>query len=212
MKNLARIILKNMAIIAVFTICTYGFTEIPPIVTKGYDMYRNAVNLESISDKIENLKQDDSYVTIDEISEEFKKQILQSEDSRFYHHFGIDPIATVRASVHNIQAGSFVQGGSTITQQLAKNLYFSFEKKLERKVAEVFVVFELEHLLTKDEILELYCNVVYYGEGCYGLQEATEHYYNISPDELSEEQASALVFTIKSPNYYNPNVYENAAA
>ena len=96
-----------------------------------------------------------------------------------------------------------MEGGSTITQQLAKNLYFTFDKKLERKVAELFVAFQLEHMLTKDEILELYCNVVYFGEGCYGLQEASEHYYNISSDELSVEQASALAFTIKRPNYNN---------
>lgn len=212
MKNIALIILKNMAIIVFYTICVYGFTEVRSTVAEGYDMYRNAVGLQSITNKVENLKQDDSYMTIDKISEEFKKQIIQSEDRRFYYHFGIDPIAMARATMHNIQERSFVEGGSTITQQLAKNLYFTFDKKLERKVAELFVAFQLEHMLTKDEILELYCNVVYFGEGCYGLQEASEHYYNISSDKLSEEQASALAFTIKSPNYYNPNVYENAAA
>lgn len=199
-------------IISIFAVCTYGFTEVRSIVAEGYDMYQNAVGLESISNRIEKLKQDDSYITTDEISVEFKKKIIQSEDQRFYYHFGVDPIALGRATMHNIQAFRFVEGGSTITQQLAKNLYFTFDKKLERKVAELFVAFQLEHMLTKDEILELYCNVVYFGEGCYGLEEASEHYYSISSDELSEEQASALAFTIKSPNYYNPNVYENAAA
>ncbi|WP_304508696.1 biosynthetic peptidoglycan transglycosylase [Anaerotignum sp.] len=212
MKNITYIILKNIMIISIFAVCTYGFTEVRSIVAEGYDMYQNAVGLESISNRIEKLKQDDSYITTDEISVEFKKKIIQSEDQRFYYHFGVDPIALGRATMHNIQAFRFVEGGSTITQQLAKNLYFTFDKKLERKVAELFVAFQLEHMLTKDEILELYCNVVYFGEGCYGLEEASEHYYSISSDELSEEQASALAFTIKSPNYYNPNVYENAAA
>ncbi len=212
MKKLTLMILKNMTIIFVYTICMYGFTEVRSIVAEGYDMYRNAVSLDSISNRIEDLKQDDSYITIDKISEEFKKKIIQSEDRRFYYHFGVDPIAMGRATMHNIQERSFVEGGSTITQQLAKNLYFTFDKKLERKVAELFVAFQLEHMLTKDEILELYCNVVYFGEGCYGLQEASEHYYHISSDKLSDEQAWALVFTIKSPNYYNPNVYGNAAA
>lgn len=212
MKNIFFSTLKNILIISIFAVCTYGFTEVHSVVAKGYDMYHNAVSLESISNRIEKLRQDDSYITIDKISEEFKKQIVQSEDRRFYYHFGVDPIALGRATMHNIQAFRFVEGGSTITQQLAKNLYFTFDKKLERKVAELFVAFQLEHMLTKDEILELYCNVVYFGEGCYGLQEASEHYYNISSHELSEEQASALAFTIKSPNYNNPNVYENAAA
>ncbi|MDD3394212.1 MAG: transglycosylase domain-containing protein [Anaerotignum sp.] len=212
MKNTIYSILKNIMIISIFAVCTYGFTEVGSIVAQGYDMYHNAVSLESISSRVENLKQDDSYITIDKISEEFKKEIIHSEDRRFYYHFGVDPISLGRATVHNIHELRFVEGGSTITQQLAKNLYFSFDKKLERKVAELFVAFQLEDMLTKDEILELYCNVVYFGEGCYGLQEASEHYYNISSDKLSEEQASALAFTIKCPNNYNPNVYENAAA
>jgi membrane peptidoglycan carboxypeptidase len=107
-------------------------------------------------------------------------------------------------------AGRFEQGGSTITQQLAKNMYFSFEKKYERKVAELFVAFQLEKELTKDEILELYCNIAYYGEGCYGLKQAAEHYYGVDPLELSEVQIVALVWTLKSPNNYNPNAYKGA--
>lgn len=204
--------LKYIIIFGILAVFTYAFIKVFPIVKEGYNMYYVAVNEESIQTKLDKLKEDDTYITFDKIPEEFKKQILHSEDKRFYYHMGIDPIAIARATVHNIQVGSFQQGGSTITQQLAKNLYFSFEKKLERKVAELFVAFQLETLLSKDEILELYCNVVYFGEGCYGLEEAAEHYYNTQPNSLSEDQIAMLVYTIKSPNYFNPNVCEKIAA
>ena len=106
----------------------------------------------------------------------------------------------------NVVARSTVEGGSSITQQLAKNMYFSFEKRYERKVAELFVAFDLEKSASKDDILEMYCNIAYFGEGCYGLREATLHYYNLEPLEISTEQAASLVKTLKSPNYYNPNM------
>jgi membrane peptidoglycan carboxypeptidase len=187
-----------------------GIIKISPIVVTGYEMYKTAVEAMSISDKVEEIRQDKNYITFDEIPEEYIKQVLRSEDKRFYYHFGFDPISTTRAMANNLMAGRFEQGGSTITQQLAKNMYFSFEKNYERKVAELFVAFQLEKELTKDEILELYCNIAYYGEGCYGLKQAAEHYYGVDPLELSEVQIVALVWTLKSPNNYNPNAYKGA--
>lgn len=187
-----------------------GIIKISPIVVTGYEMYKTAVEAMSISDKVEEIRQDKNYITFDEIPEEYINQVLRSEDKRFYYHFGFDPVSTTRAMANNIMAGRFEQGGSTITQQLAKNMYFSFEKKYERKVAELFVAFQLEKELTKDEILELYCNIAYYGEGCYGLKQAAEHYYGVDPLELSEVQIVALVWTLKSPNNYNPNAYKGA--
>lgn len=185
-----------------------GSLKISPIVSAGYEMYRNATEAISVPDKVEELKQQNSYILFDEIPDGYKEQVLQSEDKRFYYHFGFDPIAMARAMANNLIAGSFVQGGSTITQQLAKNMYFSFEKKYERKVAELFVAFQLEKDLTKDEILELYCNIAYYGEGCYGLKQAANHYYGVEPLDLTNKQIKALVWTIKSPNKYNPNAYK----
>jgi len=187
-----------------------GIIKISPIVITGYEMYKTAIETMSISDKVEEIRQDENYITFDEIPEEYINQVLKSEDKRFYYHLGFDPISTTRAMANNIMAGRFEQGGSTITQQLAKNMYFSFEKKYERKVAELFVAFQLEKELTKDEILELYCNIAYYGEGCYGLKQAAEHYYGVDPLELSEVQIVALVWTLKSPNNYNPNAYKGA--
>lgn len=179
--------------------------KVTPIIVGGYEMYKEAITTQSLEDKINEIKEDDSYISLQNISPEFLDLIIQSEDHRFYSHPGIDLIATTRAMYNNLKAHAFVQGGSTITQQLAKNMYFPFEKKYERKIAELLVAFDLEKTLSKDEILELYCNVIYFGEGCYGLNEATEHYYSVAPDELSTSQSVALIKTIKSPNNFNPN-------
>ncbi len=160
---------------------------------------------ESIEDKVQEIRQKATFIPLDQIPEEYLTALVKSEDQRYYSHHGFDYIATARAMVNNIKARAFKEGGSTITQQLAKNMYFSFEKKLERKVAELFVAKDLERKLSKEEILELYCNVIYFGEDCYGIKEAANHYYGIEPAELSEDQIKALVYTIKSPNNYNPN-------
>lgn len=177
-----------------------------PIVKTGYDMYKDATTHTRVQDRIERLKSDENYVAIEVISPEFLSQVIDSEDRRFYTHSGINLISTTRAMLKNVKAGSTVEGGSSITQQLAKNMYFSFEKRYERKVAELFVAFDLEKIATKDEILEMYCNIAYFGEGCYGIREATLHYYGIEPMDISIEQAASLVKTLKSPNYYNPNM------
>lgn len=178
-----------------------------PIIKSGYDMYKNAINNKSLETAIEEVRNKENYIKIKDISKKFTQEVLKSEDKRFYYHYGFDLLATARAMYNNLKAKSFAQGGSTITQQLAKNIYFSFEKKYERKVAELLVSIDLENMLTKEEILELYCNIAYFGEGCYGVKEAANHYYGVEPNALSNEQISALVFTLKSPNNYNPNVY-----
>lgn len=177
-----------------------------PIIKTGYDMYKDATTHTNLQVRIERLKSDDNYVALEAISPDFLTQVIESEDRRFYTHNGINLISTTRALIKNVMAGSTVEGGSSITQQLAKNMYFSFEKRYERKVAELFVAFDLEKIATKDEILEMYCNIAYFGEGCYGLREATLHYYNLEPLQISSEQAASLVKTLKSPNYYNPNM------
>ncbi|WP_353097589.1 biosynthetic peptidoglycan transglycosylase [Tissierella praeacuta] len=179
-----------------------------PTIITGYKMYKSAINDVSLEDAINEVRENENYITLDKISDKYLQLVVKSEDKRFYHHLGVDFISIGRAMYNNVKAHSLVQGGSTITQQLAKNLYFSFDKKYERKIAETFVAINIENMLSKDEILELYCNIVYFGEGCYGIKEAANYYYNVDPMKLSHEQASALVYTLKSPNYYNPNVYK----
>ncbi len=190
-----------LAILIAFTI---AFIAIIPISFKGYRIYESAVRDTSIQEKVYEIKTDESYATIKEISPLFLLGVLESEDQSFYRHNGIDYKATGRAIINNIKAKKLVEGGSTLTQQLAKNLYFSFEKKFERKIAEIFVVRRLENQLSKNDILELYCNIAYFGESNYGIKEATMYYFDKLPDELSAEEARILVKTLKSPSYYNP--------
>ena len=181
-----------------------------PTVYKGYKLYKAAIKETTIAEKVAEIKRSVNYVDLDDISDYFKDEIIKSEDKRFRFHFGIDPLAIVRAIKNDLLAGSFVEGGSTITQQLAKNMYFDFDKNFERKVAEVFVAFHLEKDYTKDEILEMYLNCIYFGENCYGIKEAANHYYGAVPDNMSKAQADSLVITIKCPNLYNPNEREAA--
>lgn len=174
---------------------------------KGYGMYKDAVNEKSVVELTTSIQREEGFVALSDISSEFKEQLIESEDKEFYEHCGISLKGIGRAVVEDVKARAFVQGGSTITQQLAKNLYFTGEKKMERKFAELFVVYTLEHLYSKDEILELYCNVIYFGEGCYGIQEAAQNYYGVDALYLDKDEAASLVFTIKCPTYYNPNAY-----
>ena len=178
------------------------------IVYRGYDLYRDTIAEASVEERVAELEARPDYLDIADVNPDYLKLLLQSEDRRFYEHSGMDWVAVARALCVDLVNQSFEQGGSTITQQLAKNLCFSFSKRLERKVAEVFVVYDLESLYDKDEILEYYLNIAYYGNGCYGLNAASHYYYGIDPENLDRMQSLALVYTLKSPENYNPEVYD----
>lgn len=199
-----RRLFKGFAITVLVTVLI-GAIVSAPTVYKGYQLYWSVVKETAIAEKVAEIKRSVNYVELDDISDYFKDEIIKSEDKRFWFHFGIDPLAIIRAIKNDILAGSFVEGGSTITQQLAKNMYFDFDKNFERKVAEVFVAFHLEKDYSKDEILEMYLNCIYFGENCYGIKEAANHYYGAVPETISKSQADSLVITIKCPNLYNPN-------
>lgn len=142
------------------------------IIGNGYKLYQSALEEMTIQEKVEKIKQKENYTKIDEVPQMYIDAVISVEDHRFYQHKGIDFIAIGRAFINDIKAMSFVEGGSTITQQLAKNIYFTQEKKLERKIAEVFMARKIEKNYDKDKILELYLNTSYFGEGYYTLKEA----------------------------------------
>ena len=138
--------------------------------------------------------------------------VLSVEDHRFYGHIGIDPIAITRAVINDIRAGAFVEGGSTITQQLAKNLYFTQEKKMERKAAEVFMAFALEKEYSKNEILELYVNTIYFGNGYYCIKDASEGYFGKAPEDMDDYESTLLAGVPNAPSKYAPTVNPALAA
>ena len=176
-----------------------------PYIKSGYRMYKQAVEQMPIEQKVEEIRAKDGYTSFEEISPVFVQTLIESEDRRFYKHFAVDPVSLIRAVAANVFHRDFVQGGSTLTQQLAKNMYFSFDKHIERKVAEVFVAVQLEKMYTKDEILALYCSVAYFGQNCYGVKHAAGYYYGTEPYMLNQQQSKELVRALKAPSVYNPS-------
>ena len=142
------------------------------LIKNGYEMYKNAISEIPLIEKVENIRKKENYTKIEEVPQIYIDAVISVEDHRFYKHNGIDIIAITRAAINDIKAMSFVEGGSTIPQQLSKNIYFTQEKEITRKIAEVFMAFEIEKNYEKDEILELYLNTSYYGDGYYTIKEA----------------------------------------
>jgi penicillin-binding protein 1A len=130
--------------------------------------------------------------------------VVAIEDRRFYSHFGVDPIGFTRAMVANVMSGRLVQGGSTITQQLAKNLFLTPDRTIERKVQEVMLALWLEQKYTKDQILEMYLNRVYLGSGSYGVAAASRRYFNKSAKEVTLPEAALIAGLLKAPSRLSP--------
>jgi len=145
-----------------------------------------------------------AYVPYKDIPDHLVRAVLAAEDRRFFYHFGVDPIGLVRAASANLRSGVVEQGGSTITQQLAKNLFLQPKRTWSRKAEEFILALWLERRFTKQEILELYLNRVYFGGGNYGIGAATYAYFGKAPRDISLAEATFLAGLIKAPSYYSP--------
>ena len=167
------------------------------------DRYGNEVGARGI-------KHNDS-IPIEEFPDHLIKATLATEDRRFYEHFGIDVPGTLRAVVTNARAGGVVQGGSSITQQLAKNLFLSNERTIERKVKEAFLAIWLETRITKNQILKLYLDRAYLGGGAFGVDAAAQYYFNKSAREVNLAEAAMLAGLFKAPTRYAPHINLPAA-
>ena len=177
------------------------------VILNGYNLYKTTINEKSLSDKISQIKSDKKYVYINDVPSYYTNAIIAVEDHRFKEHGAIDVISIGRAIVSNIQAKDFNEGGSTITQQVAKNLYFIGEDDVvSRKVAEIFVAIDLEKNYSKDEILEFYINTIYFGEGYYGIKEASTGYYKKKPKDMSLDEATMLAGVPNAPSVYAPTI------
>ncbi len=143
-------------------------------------------------------------VNIEALPDYVPNAIIAIEDRRFYSHHGIDPWGLGRAMLSNLRGGRMTQGGSTLTQQLAKNLFLSPERTINRKLQEVVLAIWLETKFSKDEILQLYMNRVYFGGGANGIDKASRAFYGKSPEELSIMEAATLAGVLKAPTTYNP--------
>ncbi len=182
------------------------------IIYNGYNMYKSAVDEVSLEKKVSNIRADVNFVSINDVPKYYSDAIIAVEDHRFKEHGAIDIISIGRAIVSNVQAKELNEGGSTITQQVAKNLYFISENNfVYRKIAEIFLSFDLENSYSKDEILELYFNTIYFGEGYYGIKEASKGYYEKEPKDLNLYEATLLAGVPNAPSVYAPTINPDLA-
>lgn len=175
------------------------------IVTyKGYTIYKQALNEISVKDKVAEIQSQENYTKIEDLPEFYLNAVIAVEDHRFYDHGAIDIISIGRAVWTNVKSFELREGGSTITQQLAKNIYFTQEKTALRKIAEIFMAFEIEKNCDKDEILELYVNTSYFGDGYYCVKEAANGYFDKEPIDMNEYESSMLAGIPNAPSVYAP--------
>lgn len=172
---------------------------------QGYNLYKNAIDEISIEDKIEEIKgETEDYVKFNELPQDYINAVVAVEDRRFFEHNGIDLISISRAVLKDIQTLSLAEGGSTITQQLAKNTYFTQRKEFTRKIAEIFTAFEYEDVCTKEEIFELYVNTIYFGDGYYCISDAAEGYFDKEVEDMDLYECTLLAGIPNAPSVYAP--------
>lgn len=193
---------KNIVIAALLLIFATAAAALGALGLEGYVLYQEAAQDRSVEQMAEAIRQSPDFTPLDELPPLYVDAVLAAEDKRFYTHPGFDAIAIGRATLHNIEALSYVEGGSTITQQLAKNQYFTQEKRMERKIAEVFMAMQIESTLSKDEILELYVNSIYFGDNLHGIGEASRGYFGKAPAALSDVESVLLAGIPNAPSAY----------
>ena len=176
------------------------------VIGQGYQMYLDAVEEISVEEKAAEIMEKEHYTTYDELPETYIKAIIAAEDRRFLYHRGFDIISTARAAWRNIKSKEIVEGGSTITQQLGRIMYFSQEKKYSRKVAEVLAAGRIEELYEKEKILELYVNTIYFGSGYYSVYDASMGYFGKAPSEMNDYECTMLAGIPNAPSVYSPDV------
>lgn len=181
----------------------------PPL--PGSDLVSKARNALSFRHSVESRLDVKNYVPLAEVPLVFQQAIIAVEDNRFYQHLGVDMEAVFRAILVNVQTGELREGGSTITQQLVKNLLLTQDRTWERKVFEIPMAFLMEYTYPKEKILEMYINSIYYGSGAYGIQSASITYFGKPPKALTLAEASLIAGLPAAPSLYSPLVDLNLA-
>lgn len=194
-KWISIIVLILVAIIVLYGAC---------FVARGYLTAKKVMKDKPVEEYYEKRKKWYSYCPLEYISPNLKLVFVCLEDKNFFRHHGYDICKILQAVYVNLKYRKKKMGGSTITQQLAKNIYFPIHKKFSRKMAEFFVALKIEKILTKEEILDLYFNVIYYGKDQYSVRNACRFYFSLKPDEMSLNQAISLGCILPAPGTYNP--------
>lgn len=177
----------------------------------GHSYYSKALKEKPLISRVDEITQRGNFVKFEDMSSYYRNAVISVEDHRFYDHGPVDFIAIARAFFTNVKNGELQEGGSTITQQVAKNVIFSQEQSWLRKLGEIFAAYDLEKNYTKNEIFELYVNTAYFGDGYYGIYDASYGYYKKSPRDLNLDEASMLAGVPNAPSVYAPTVNPDLA-
>ena len=169
---------------------------------QGYKLYQSAVQATPLETLYQSITARPSFVPYDQLPQTYIDAVLSVEDSRFVHHHGVDPLSIARALWADLRSGTLAEGGSTLTQQLAKNELFTQDKHLARKAAEMLAAFDLEKAYSKQQIFEMYANTIYFGNGCYGITQAAEGYFGKEPAQLTDAEAVFLAGLPNAPSLY----------
>lgn len=172
----------------------------------GYGSYSNVLKEKPLFDRINEITSKEHFVKFDDLNKNYINAVIAIEDHRYFDHGAVDYLSIIRAVFTNLKEGEFEQGGSTITQQVAKNVFFSQERTLSRKLGEVFGASDLEKNYSKNEIFAIYVNTAYFGDGYYGIYDASKGYYNKEPKDLTLYEASMLAGVPNAPSIYAPTV------
>lgn len=177
----------------------------------GFSYYSKALKEKPLISRVEEITTKEHYMAFDQLPENYLNAVVAVEDHRYYDHGPIDFIAIARAIYTNLRNKEFDEGGSTITQQVAKNVIFNQDRTIIRKLGEVFAAYDLEKNYNKNEILALYVNTAYFGDGYYGIYDASMGYYKKEPKDLNLDEASMLAGVPNAPSVYAPTVNPDLA-
>jgi len=172
----------------------------------GYSTYASALKQKPLVDRVTEVTSKENFVKFSKMSDIYRNAVVAVEDHRFYDHGPVDFIAICRAFYINLKTKELQEGGSTITQQVAKNIVFSQEQSWTRKLGEIFAAYDLEKNYTKNQIFEIYVNTAYFGDGFYGIYDASHGYYDKDPKDLNLDESSMLAGVPNAPSLYSPNV------
>ncbi len=174
------------------------------IALLGYGEYKNITDQRSLTSVLAEVRAKEHFTAYDDLPGTYVKAVVAVEDKRFYKHRGVDVIGIARAVYVDLRDKELNEGGSTITQQLAKNLYDINNRSIIKKVAEAFIAIELEKVCDKSEILELYANSIYFGDGYYCIYDAAKGYFGVEPAAMDEYQCTMLAGIPNAPSVYSP--------
>ena len=206
MKKVFKTIKRMILLLVILLIASGGI-----LINSGYDMYKNALAEKPLEEAISELQEKEHYTRYADIPEIYFKALIAVEDRRFYKHNGLDIVGSCRAIYRDIKEQKLLEGGSTISQQLAKNLYFPLDYTLKRKIAEIFMALKMEREYEKEDILEFYVNGIYYGSGYYSIYDASVGYFGKEPSAMDDYECTLLVGIPNAPSVYSLKVNPDLA-